>query len=243
MIDLDELEKHLADIKENTKPIYPENTFALKTIELEEFCTLTDEKISRVNIPEIPLESSRNVIMIQDFMGNVPAIVSNTNKYIKLTEASSSSVVTNSDGHRYMDAGFMFDQSYCKYDNDGEVTEIKGLFAFYPFYHFNKRITAFYIGISRSLAQFIFVECAPPHNELFNIVLDDVKIRSLDDPITEDDRIIAANESTRFKTAAKNWVNLWDAIEYLNNLMYKTVDPNYMLKLIELNKALSICRD
>ncbi len=78
-----------------------------------------------------------------------------------------------------------------------------------------------------------------------NIIIPNISIdqnlmpRSLGSVLTETDKIIISNASSRFRNQVSDWYYLKDALIYFNSLLTQTVDPSYINKLMILNKVLS----
>jgi len=94
-----------------------------------------------------------------------------------------------------------------------------------------------------SQKQFYYVGIFKPNTSVPNISINaDIVPRSLSDTLTDTDQVIISNTSTRFRNKLSSWVTLSDVLSYINNIIYETVDPSYISKLMILNKSLSFNR-
>lgn len=90
------------------------------------------------------------------------------------------------------------------------------------------------------IKQFYFVGNISTSDIIPNISLPpDLVPRDLNSPLSENDKIIIANSSSRFKNKVSSLSTLKQALKYFNKLLGQTVDPAYMNKLMLLNKTLS----
>lgn len=145
-------------------------------------------------------------------------------------------VQTHSDTGKLMDEGIIIDQ----------YKEPFGLLIYIPF-RGGKKVYGFYrkpeiddeYGSYKKIKQFISISQCKEADMIPNMQIPDINYRSLTDPINEDDKILAANSSPRFRKMSENWLQLSDALLDLNDLLNKTIDPNYIEKIMLLNNQLS----
>lgn len=104
-----------------------------------------------------------------------------------------------------------------------------------------KKIFGLYTAVN-GINQFFYIGSVKTDSIIPNVSVNNLIPRSIDDELTEVDRIIISNASQRFKNRINNWVYVKDAINYFNDLLTKTVDPAYITKLITLNKELSFAK-
>ena len=113
-----------------------------------------------------------------------------------------------------------------------------GLIVYIPFSP-GKKIIGLYIK-RESAYQFYYVGIFKTETSVPNISINrDLAIRSTRSLLTETDRVLISNASTRFRNKVSDWYYLGDALQYVNNLLHRTIDPSYINKLMTLNKTLS----
>lgn len=118
-----------------------------------------------------------------------------------------------------------------------------GLICFVPFLN-GKKIYGYYIKKTNyngfDQMQFFNVGKCNHDDCLYNLIVpsfDDS--RGLSDVLTEEDRIRIANSSSKFRKLVNNWQSVYTAIDYFNWMLFETLDPGYMYKLMELNRMIS----
>jgi len=93
---------------------------------------------------------------------------------------------------------------------------------------------------AQNINQFYYVGNCKTNTIIPNITIDQNIIpRSMTSVLTETDKVIISNASPRFRNQISNWRYLSDALRYFNDLIFQTIDPAYISKLMILNKTLS----
>lgn len=113
-----------------------------------------------------------------------------------------------------------------------------GLTSYIPFLP-GKKVIGLYVRRS-SVNQFYYVGIFKTETSVPNISIDrDIITRNTRDVLTDTDKVVVSNASSRFRNQVQNWYYLKDALDYFNRLLFQTIDPSYINKLMVLNKTLS----
>lgn len=127
-------------------------------------------------------------------------------------------------------------------NNKGFILEqIKGNMGLVSYISFlpGKKIIGLFIR-RNSINMFYYVGLYKTETGVPNISINrDLTPRSISGNLTETDKVVISNASTKFRNQVHNWYYLKDALSNLYSLIFKTIDPAYISKLMVLNKTLS----
>jgi len=118
-----------------------------------------------------------------------------------------------------------------------------GMISYIPFID-GKKIVGLYVKrTTSSTKQFYYVGIFKPNTGIPNISINpDIIPRPLSETLTDTDKVVISNTSTRFRNKLSSWHTLSDVLGYINNIIYETVDSSYISKLMTLNRMLSFNR-
>lgn len=237
-LDIDEITRQISEIQQVRDQVVNDTQnemgIALNVVNLtaSQFSEKTDllTKFSGELDPQITQQIT--LLFVKERTVSTPVMFLDIHKIPYIDESELDIVIRNENG-RLIEDGMWIDQS-----KDGY-----GLICFIP-YRSGKKIYGFYkLGfcerISKDVRQFFAVGSCREQEGVPSIQLPSRDPVSLDNDISQNDRILAANNSPRFRKMADGWTFLGEAISDLNNLMRKTVDPNYIEKIMSLVNQMS----
>ena len=237
LIDIEEVKKQITQIKESLEKNIKQTqrelniVFPIRNIKIKNFFEKNNLNIEILNDKfENPINS--NFLLLLHTPRRIPIIFNSSIMLPQLIKSSCKIRIKNSE-NQLIDKGAIIYQFF----------DDRGLYLFVP-YNSGKKVYSFYFlsycsRIRDVVRQFYTISKCDLEDSISSIKMPAEEPRKLDDFITENDRIIASNVSSRFRKVAENWVYLSDALRELDNLLEKTVDPNYIEKIISLNSQLS----
>ena len=117
-----------------------------------------------------------------------------------------------------------------------------GLLCFVPFLE-SKKIYGFYIHETyrgyNSMRFFNVGKCGYNEALIDQMVPTSNDCRTMSERLNDEDKIRIANSSSKFRKLVDTWTFVDSAIMYFNDMLFNTLDPGYMLKLMELNRMIS----
>jgi len=83
----------------------------------------------------------------------------------------------------------------------------------------------------------------PIHMNIDNAISNSIiSFRDPGEHLTEDDRVIISNTSSKFRKMVFDWYYLYDALDYFDYMIKNTIDHAYIRKLMQLSMDLSLTR-
>lgn len=83
----------------------------------------------------------------------------------------------------------------------------------------------------------------PTHMNIDNAISNSIiSFRDPGEHLTEDDRVIISNTSSKFRKMVYEWHYLYDALDYFDYMIKNTIDHAYIRKLMQLSMDLSLTR-
>lgn len=160
-------------------------------------------------------------------------IVTNTDHKIPLLVESGTIIVTVKNDKQLNPRGLLIEHK-----TEGN-RQNHGLVVFIPFIHGKKTL-----GLSlvtNNIHRFYYVGNIQTSTIIPNISLNNnLRLRPIRNNLSENDKIIIANTTSRFRAQVEEWSTIKEALEYFNSIiMTQTIDPSYINKLMSLNKQLS----
>lgn len=205
---------------------------SIENIGLREFCEHTNGELSVfTGVLDPPVNSSQLLIFVKE--RNVhTALLFSENPLIPYVRGGSIEIRIRNDSGKLMDLGLIIDQNCGDY----------GLLTYVPFTT-GKKIYGFYkkaycIRNNKDVKQFFVLGDCKEKDPIASIQCPTMEARSVDIDLTDNDRIMSANCSPRFRKMAESWTYLGEALSDLSGLMLKTIDPNYIEKIMILNNQM-----
>jgi hypothetical protein len=226
----------VVDIKESIKKLKNKQNNKILPISNLDWNTIINKfptQINKINIKTTPpINKNQIVLTIPSSHTNESFVYITNNLNYKIPYLSNNTEKNIWNTIKYKKKTVNTKGIFLKYKKD-----IYGLFAYIPFEQ-KKKIVSFYkIEKNEMLffkSEFKFV------NEEDNSIININQTRNINDKLTENDRIYIANTSKRFDKIQYDWKTVLDVIKFLNKQMFKTSDPLYIYKIIELNKVLNL---
>ena len=240
IIDIDAVESEIAAVEERTRELAQESqaemnlVLAIENMGIQEFCRRTQQLSLFEQTMDPPMNAELVLVFAKERTVQTPMLF-NATHMLPYVDGSTISIEIRSDTGRLMDGGILIDQF------KGDTSY--GIFVYLPF-TYGKKIYGFYhLGHCtknrKNIRQYFSVGECKESEPIPSIQLPDMTPRNLDSELTDNDRILAANSSPRFRKLSENWVYLGEGLNDLNGLMRKTIDPNYLEKIMMLNNQLS----
>lgn len=112
-----------------------------------------------------------------------------------------------------------------------------GIDCYIPYFNSGKKIIGIFNSDTPS-KRYFFVSTYPITENIHSPERPSTELRATLDPINDVDKILFIDASTRIEKMSESWVTVQSALIEINNLIENTIDPNYIVKLMKLNKAI-----
>jgi len=200
----------------------------------KQFCDITRVfKLVGHNFEKALCEDQLILSETKTFENNTRIIITNPNHQIPSIEGASTVDIYAKNSKQINIKGFLLEM---KKDNMGIISYI-------PFSDGNKIVGLYSKRTALSQKQFYYVGIFKPDTSIPNISINpDLIPRHLTETLTDTDEVIISNTSSRFRNRLSSWHVLSDVLAYINSIIYETIDPSYISKLMVLNKSLSFNR-
>jgi len=237
-LDLDEIQREMDNVYISEQRTISEiqqvmnMPLSIENIGLLEFCGHTNGELSIFSgVLDPPINSSQLLIFVKE--RNVhTALLFSENPLIPYIRGGTIEIRIRNDSGKLMDLGLIIDQ------HNGDY----GLLTYVPFTT-GKKIYGFYKKANctrnhKEVKQFFVLGDCKEKDPIAAIQCPPMEARSVDIDLTDNDRIMSANCSPRFRKMAESWTYLGEALSDLSGLMVKTIDPNYIEKIMILNNQI-----
>lgn len=226
---IDNIEQSRADVRQQL------NLIDFVNISLGEFVKKTPNMSIFDNTSLKPPLSEDQLLLFFEHDGENIAVLSSPKHMIPYIENSTIQIFTKTSKNKVIENGFLFNMESNK-DN-------LGITVFVP-YMSGKKIYGFFKYIKREnlispIRQYFNVGSCSEDEIVPSVSLPTVEPRPLESDITERDKVMAANCSPRFDKLSTTWKTVIDALDDYHYILHKTIDPNYIEKIMFANKQLS----
>lgn len=110
-----------------------------------------------------------------------------------------------------------------------------GIDCYIPFANQGKKIVGVF-NLDAPTKRYFSVKTYPIANNVDSPEKITESLRSSLDPLNDMDKILFIDASSRIEKMSESWVTVQSALIEINNLIENTIDPNYIVKLMKLNK-------
>lgn len=239
IIDINAIQAEMEAVEQRNREVAQEvqqNMGLVLTIEnvpIREFCERSSTLLSVFEQQmDPPMNSDLVLVFAKERTVQTPLLFTNSHVMPFVSDAVIG-VEIRSDTGRLMDGGILIDQ----------YKEPYGIFSYLP-YSAGKKIYGFYKRTTcgrnhKDIRQYFTVGECKEGDPIPSIQIPEMQARNLDDNLTEVDKMLAANSSPRFRKLSEGWSYLGEALHDLNGLMRRTIDPNYIEKIMFLNNQMS----
>jgi len=207
-------------------------------ISLSEFVEKVDDmSIFNGETLDPPLSKDQLLIFFVHEGENI-AVLTTPTHIIPYIQNSTIKIFTKTSKNKVIENGFLF--------NMESQTENIGITVFVP-YMTGRKIYGFFRYIQREdllkpIRQYFHVGSCKEDGVVPSVSLPNTEPRSIESTITEEDKVMAANCSPRFDKLSTTWETVLDALDDYHYILHKTIDPNYIEKIMIANKQLSYPR-
>ena len=216
--------------------------FRLLNIPIREYCELTE--ITSMQIVPIQIDPSppeeQLLLGIKDVVEGVRTpnnrlFLANHNLVIPHIQGITPTIRIRNFSDKLIPSGFEIIEQTGMVDN-----YIFTLFCYIP-YMGGKKIFGFGKTHDFLWTQRLFSVGFCREDELLpSFELPSMPFRNNSSSIGDMDRIICSNTSARFRKMSANWNSIGHATEDLNTMLFSTIDPNYMEKIMRLNMFFTV---
>ncbi len=229
---INEIERTRENIRQNL------NLIDFVNISFSEFVEKVDGMSIFENDSIDPPLSKDQLLIFFVHEGEHIAVLSSPTHIIPYIPNSNITIFTKTSKNKVIENGFLF--------NMESSTDNIGITVFVP-YMTGKKIYGFFKYIHREellkpIRQYFHVGSCKEDEVIPSVSLPIIEPRSIESNITEEDKVMAANCSPRFDKLSKTWTKVIDAIDDYHYILHKTIDANYIEKIMIANKQLSYPR-
>jgi hypothetical protein len=207
--------------------------FPIENLTFREFQEKTD-CLKVANMETTPIAEDQEIILIKDdrLQPTFRAFVSSPQHKLPYVSGDNVHLSMMNDENKPFANGFLMHVADAKYE----------MICFMPFGN-GKKLYATGIKYNdaeyANITQMFSVGMCGVDEPLPNVVVPGYPARDPLSALTDTDRIWCSKASARFQKIFDDWGTVRQALISLNELLYSTVDPNYMKKILYLNNQLS----
>lgn len=194
----------------------------------DQFCSInSDLRIANTNFDKPVCEDQVVLYENMSVNENTRIIISHPDHQIPNIEDADISTIHTCTDKQVNQKGFILEQ----------VKGNMGIIAYIPFLPGKKIIGLF--TKEGGIVQFYYTGIFKTDTIIPNISVGELAPRRVATVLNDYDKVLIANSSPRLRNQVTSWYYLKEALRYLNNLLFQTIDPSYINKIMTLNKALS----